>query len=230
MVERTVRPEENDKWNKEATYKSWVGLIENYSLAGAIQFNLLTALGMRQEHYLLDIGCGSFRGGKMSIVYLLPEHYYGIEPVKWVVEEGIRNELGNDLVILKKPIIDYNEDFTATVFNRDFDYILAQSIFSHASKSQIRRCISQVSKVMHKDSMFAFTFSLGNSCYEGEEWVFPQCVKHTLAFIDTVCKENGLICTPIKWPHQGQQWVVATNPACSKIIPNFSGVTWFKEK
>lgn len=230
MAERLVRPQDNEKWNKEATYKSWVGLIENYSLAGAIQFNLLTSLDMRQEHYLLDIGCGSFRGGKMSIVYLLPEHYYGIEPEKWLVAEGIKNELGNDLVILKKPTIDYNAEFTATVFNRQFDYILAQSIFSHASKKQINRCLNQVSQVMHKNSIFAFTYSVGSNCYTGDEWVFPQCVKYTTKFMEKACEENGLVYNAIEWPHQGQQWVVATKPGSTKKIPDFSCVTWYKEK
>ena len=62
---------------------------ENYDLSSALQFSLLTSLGLRENHTLLDIGCGSLRGGRLALMYLLPEHYYGIEPEQWLIEEGI---------------------------------------------------------------------------------------------------------------------------------------------
>lgn len=75
-------------------YRAFVGSPEKYDLVSAIQFNLLTSIGLRENHYLLDIGCGSLRGRRLFIVYLLSAHYLEIEPEKWLIEEGIKKELG----------------------------------------------------------------------------------------------------------------------------------------
>lgn len=45
-------------------YKSYVGPPEFYDVAAAMQFSLLIFLGLREYHSLLDIGCGSLRGGE----------------------------------------------------------------------------------------------------------------------------------------------------------------------
>jgi len=44
-------------------YRAFVGPPDKYDLVSAMQFNLLTSLGLRECHHLLDIGCGSLRAG-----------------------------------------------------------------------------------------------------------------------------------------------------------------------
>src|SRR5437763_10973182 len=51
-------------------YRAYVGPPEDYDLVAAMAFNLLTTLGLRQHHSLLDIGCGSLRIGRILIPYL----------------------------------------------------------------------------------------------------------------------------------------------------------------
>ncbi|MGH7086029.1 MAG: hypothetical protein ACREFN_13675, partial [Acetobacteraceae bacterium] len=46
-----------------AHYTAFVGPPDEYDLMGATQFRLLTALGLRDHHRLLDFGCGSLRAG-----------------------------------------------------------------------------------------------------------------------------------------------------------------------
>lgn len=111
-----------------------VGSIESYDLASSMQFNLLTFLGLRERHFLLDIGCGSLRAGKLFIPYLLPEHYFGIEPDQWLIEEGTRNELGETIMSVKKPVFNNDDSFTLSIFNRKFDFLLAHAIFIHTSQ------------------------------------------------------------------------------------------------
>ncbi len=120
-------------------YRAYVGPPERYDLVAAIQFNLMTSLGLREGHSLLDIGCGSLRGGRLFIPYLLPGRYFGLEPERWLIDEGVRNELGRDILRVKRPTFSHDRDFTLTAFGRKFDFLLAQSIFSHASPAQIAR-------------------------------------------------------------------------------------------
>lgn len=192
-------------------YRAFVGPAEKYDLVSSMQFNLLTLLGLREYHFLLDIGCGSLRGGKLFISYLLPGRYFGIEPEQWLIDEGIRNEIGEELINMKQPSFSNDCNFTLTTFNREFDFILAQSIFSHASQEQIRRCLSEAKKVMKPTSIFAATFVKGESNYTGEDWAYPGCVTYTPDHIKQLVEEQHLVCKPINWQHPNQQsWVLIT--------------------
>lgn len=64
---------------KPQAYRSYVGPADQYDLIGAAQFALLYALGLREYHRLLDIGCGSLRAGRMLISYLNSGGYTGVE-------------------------------------------------------------------------------------------------------------------------------------------------------
>ncbi len=86
-------------------YRAYVGPPEDYDLIAAMAFNLLTTLGLRQHHSLLDIGCGSLRIGRLLIPYLNRGKYFGVEPNEWLVDEGIRRELGETLVRNQTPDI-----------------------------------------------------------------------------------------------------------------------------
>jgi hypothetical protein len=72
-------------------------------LIAAMTFNLLTTLGLRQHHSLLDVGCGSLRIGRLLIPYLNQGKYFGVEPNEWLVKEGIKRELGEALLQIKRP-------------------------------------------------------------------------------------------------------------------------------
>jgi len=194
-------------------YRAFVGSPWLYDLVAAMQFNLLTVLGLREYHYLLDIGCGSLRAGRLFITYLLPGRYFGIEPESWLIEEGIANEIGNDLIKIKKPTFNHNKDFTLSIFNQKFDFIIAQEIFTHTSQAQISRCLSEAKKVMNNTSIFVATFRKGQDSYEGQEWHYPTCINYTISRMKELAEEQGLICKPLDWPHPGpQSWLVYLRP------------------
>lgn len=193
-------------------YRAFVGPSEDYDRVAVWQFSLLTTLGMREENTVLDIGCGSLRAGRLFIPYLLPGNYYGLEPVKWVLEEGIKLEVGQDQIELKKPHFTYDENFTLSVFDTKFDYLIAQSIFSHAAEKQIRRCFEEAAKVMHADSVFAATFFAGDSNYEGEEWVYPGIITYRPEYMVKLAEEYGFKCHIIDWPHRLQTWMLLIKP------------------
>src|SRR5258707_12056380 len=92
-------------------YRSFVGDTQTYDIFSHMQFSLMTLLGLRQEHTLLDIGCGSLRAGKLFLVYLLPERYFGIEPQQWLVEEEIEREIGRELIDRKRPRFLFDDNF-----------------------------------------------------------------------------------------------------------------------
>ena len=114
-------------------YRAFVGDTQTYDIFSHMQFSLMTLLGLRQEHTLLDIGCGSLRAGKLFLMYFLPDRYFGIEPEQWLVEEGIDREIGASSSSASGRDSSSIATFSCASFGVSFDFIIAQSIFSHAS-------------------------------------------------------------------------------------------------
>ncbi len=205
-------------------HRAYVGVAEDYDLVSRTQFNLLTHLGLREDHYLLDIGCGSLRGGRLFIAYLLPDHYFGIEPNQWLLEDGIEKELGKQFIDLKQPHFSHDANFTCSVFRQQFDFILAQAIFVHAAPGQIRHCMQEVRQCMKPTSLFVANFVEGEHNHEGSDWTYPGAVTYRLSWITEAANDAGLWCTPIEWfhPASGIKWIVLTLPEAKTRVEQFA--------
>jgi len=175
-------------------YRSFIGPPSKYDLVSAMQFNLLTKHGLRENHKFLDIGCGSLRGGRLFIIYLLENNYHGVEPEKWLVEDGIYFELGKEIVKLKKPKFLHSTNFDFNKFGAEFDFALAQSIFTHASVEQMKTCLLNLSKVANKNFKLLASFIEGDENYEGSDWVYPGCVTYRFDFMKQLAEEYGFKC------------------------------------
>jgi len=178
-------------------YRAFIGPPEKYDLVSAMQFNLLTKYGLRETHSLLDIGCGSLRGGRLFIIYLLEGKYFGVEPEKWLVKDGIKYELGKGIIGFKKPKFLYKTDFDFSQFGEKFDFALAQSIFTHASQSQINTCMKNLALVANNEFKFLASFIEGEQNYDGEEWVYPGCVTYKYDYIKTIIEKYGFLCEKV---------------------------------
>ena len=196
---------------RDLRYRAYVGPADKYDLISANQFNLLVKLGLRDTNYLLDIGCGSLAGGRLFIPYLLPGRYYGIEPNQWLIQEGIKNELGADILGIKYPTFSNDAGFNLGAFNRKFDFVLAQSIFSHASQKQISKCLSEARIVMDEHSLFVFSFVEGEEDSIEDDWVYPDFVPYSRKLMKQLSKLHGYNCEVFEWPHPClQTWMVAS--------------------
>lgn len=197
----------------EHHYRAWVGPPAYYDLIGAWQFATLTLLGMRETSTLLDIGCGSLRGGRFSITYLRPGNYFGLEPNEWAVADGIEAHFGKGLAQKKRLSFIYDDNFTLSRFNRKFDFLVAHSIFTHAAKRQIERCLEESTKVMARNSVFLATFHESENEYVGADWVYPGISQYRKETITSIVEGAGMACHHLNWPHPfDQKWFVVVRP------------------
>ena len=194
-------------------YRAFVGPPAQYDFMGATQFRLLTALGLREEHYLLDVGCGSLRAGRLLIPYLLPRRYCGLDPNRWLVEQAVADELGADIIAIKRPVFSYAEDFDLTAFERQFDFIVAQSIFSHTGADLFDRALANIATVLAPGGQLLFTVVTENAAHSGRVqgneslgWIYPGCVVYPPDVILRCCSDHGLIAERIDWFHPRQTW------------------------
>lgn len=191
-------------------YRAAVGPPDKYDLIGALQFWVLVKHGLREGHKLLDIGCGSLRGGRFFIVYLKRGNYTGIEPLQHLVREGIEKELGGEIIKMRKPTFYYSGAFDLSALGGKYNYILAQSIFSHADMRQIDTCLSEVKKVLLPSGKFVFTYFLGNRDYTGTGWAQAPDATYTPEWMKAQCEGHGLTYRKLDAMHpSGQTWAVS---------------------
>lgn len=192
----------------EAHYRSYVGPPERYDLMGAMQFRLLSTLGLRETHRVLDFGCGSLRAGRLLIPYLLARNYFGIEPNRWLIEDGIARHLGHDIIQLKSPEFAYNGDFSVPFREAVFDFILAQSIFSHCGSDVLTKLLDEFARVLAPKGLVVATFSISHQDmdFEGEGWIYPGCVRYREDTIVRHVQKAGLAAKAIPFFHPSQRW------------------------
>jgi SAM-dependent methyltransferase len=189
-------------------YMAYVGPPAQFDFMAATQFRLLCALGLRAHHQLLDFGCGSLRAGRLFIPYLNPGGYFGIEPNAWLIQDAIHEQLGDDIVRIKKPTFSYNADFKTNVFATKFDFILTQSIFSHADRGIVATALRNFSDSLTRYGLVAATFIEGPTDFIGDGWVYPDCVSYRRSTIRGFIEDAGLFGTRIPWYHPRQSWYV----------------------
>jgi SAM-dependent methyltransferase len=192
-------------------YQAFVGPPDRYDLMGATQMSLLYALGLRSNHRLLDIGCGSLRAGRFFIAYLDPGGYTGLEPNKWLIEEAIEKQIGHDLLNIKSPTFHYNDTFSVPG-PTGFDFIVAQSIASHTGPELLRKLLASVRRFLAPDGIAAITFSsFSQQDAEAEGWVYPEVVGYSKKTISGFLSEAGLRGAPVAWHHPSQVWWIVVN-------------------
>lgn len=193
-------------------YRAYVGPPADYDLVAAMVFNLLTCTGLRQHHRVLDIGCGSLRVGRLLIPYLNEGHYAGIEPNRWLVEDGIANELGADMIRLKQPLLCFGDSPEGLDPALRFDVAIAQSIFSHCGQDLIHRWLSGVSGRLADDGALFATFLVDQADFAGDGWIYPGCVKFRPDTMARLAGEHGLGFRLLDWNHPRQQWALFHKP------------------
>ena len=111
-----------------------VGPAHLWELKRRFQEDFLRARGLAPEHYLLDIGCGTLRGGVPLIAHLEPEHYCGAEVRAEVLEEA-HKELAEAGLEHKAPRLVLCEDIASLALGQRFDYVWAFSVLIHMTDS-----------------------------------------------------------------------------------------------
>lgn len=189
-------------------YRAYVGPPEDYDLISAMCFGLLTSMGLRGHHSILDIGCGSCRLGRLLIPYLNPGKYFGLEPNQWLVEEGIANEIGNDLIQLKSPSFHFTETINDIGKPEYFDFAIAQSIFSHCGRDLLEKHLSDAFGALTPTGALLATFIVGDSAPSEHGWIYPGCVAYSASKMEEIARSHGFDFYLLDWLHPRQQWAL----------------------
>ncbi len=138
---------------------------------GQLQFEFMKSNGLMPHHKLIDIGCGSMRGGVHFVKYLDYGNYFGLDINQSIIDAGKR-ELVIAGLLDKAPSLLVNDGFELSLFNVEFDYAIAVSVFTHLYINNILCCLAEVNKTLRKDGKFFATF------FEAPTAAYTSTIQH----------------------------------------------------
>jgi predicted ester cyclase/ubiquinone/menaquinone biosynthesis C-methylase UbiE len=145
-VQPGLRQQVLEQWERtQPWYKGYAG--GDWEREGKRQFDWLMTHGLQPHHRLLDVGCGTLRGGVKFIPYLEPGHYWGVDARAEAIEgghEAIREYHLEDY----HPHLVHREDSDFTALEQSFDYVWAYSVFTEIPLNSILRCLMTIEKVL----------------------------------------------------------------------------------
>jgi SAM-dependent methyltransferase len=180
---------------------------------GKLQFEFLVGKGLRPDHALLDIGCGTLRGGRHFIKYLNVGNYTGMDISPKAIDYGNRLVEAEGLSE-KRPrvVVSKNRDLKFAEFNGEvFDFLLAQSVFTHLKPEHIEECFRYICRIMRSDSAFFFTFKEASRFKRRgrKEFYHP----HSRSFFESLGEKYDLTLTDCSSEYQhprGQRMIKAS--------------------
>lgn len=193
--------------------------LEDFEDGGKGQIEALTVLGLTERSTVLDFGCGVLRGGYWLIHFLAAGCYCGIEPRRDRVELGLTYLLEPGVGDAKRPRFDHNAAFDSSVFGQTFDFFLACSIWTHASKPQIELMLDSFWRDSRLGSVFLTSYLparlVRNRDYRGTAWVgtshesdTPGIVYHRFSWIRRACRRRQLSVRHFPHPNcDSQVWL-----------------------
>ena len=194
------------------------GPVEYFDMVGRYTFITLLRLGLLPHHSLLDIGCGCLRIGYWLVHFLDRDRYAGLEPNIDMLQVGIDTFLSPHTIDSKRPYFASHDTFEFGVFEREFDFFVARSIWTHASPQQIQIMLDGFVRHSNQDGIFLTSYlpATGDeSHYTGTEWVGrshrsnkPGTIRYKLSWIEKNCASRGLRVRQLDNKILQQAWLV----------------------
>jgi SAM-dependent methyltransferase len=193
------------------------GRADVFEAMGRLQLIWLLRIGLYPESRVLDLGCGCLRGGFWLIHFLRPERYFGIEPNREMLEVGKSEIVGPEIMAEKRPRFLFNDQFDPSAFEVRFDFFIARSIWTHASREQIGKMLDAFVTFGEDDAVFLTSF-LPAAAGEGDErseWVgrshesgIAGTVRHDRGWIVQECRKRNLDLSEWVDPGEKQVWLL----------------------
>jgi SAM-dependent methyltransferase len=147
------------------------GPLANFERVGRLGFEVLLREGLTPTSRVLDVGCGSLRLGYWLMRFLDPGCYFGIEPAQERLRLGLDELLEPDVVERAQARFSANDDFDFSVFGETFDFVIARSIWTHASKPQIAAMLGSFAATSSGAGVFLASYYPASAWFKaGRRW------------------------------------------------------------
>jgi SAM-dependent methyltransferase len=129
-----------------------------FERVGRHGLEVLLEEGLTPGSRVLDVGCGALRLGYWLMRLLDPGHYFGIEPNQEMLNLGLHELVEPDVVERADAHFSANDDFDFSVFGETFDFVVARSIWTHASRAQISAMLASFAATASPKGVFLVSY------------------------------------------------------------------------
>lgn len=173
---------------------------------GPAQLEFMKSQGLEPHHLLLDVGCGSLRGGVRFIPYLEIGNYYGIDKEPALIEAAKTVELPRYRLENRSAQLHVVEHFDISRIGVKFDFMFSHSVFSHLSPEQIEECLTNLIPWLKDDGAFFVDYKEADEVRltQPHEWRSNEISKawYTRDFFESMASRRGFNMTYIgDWPN-----------------------------
>ena len=170
---------------------SKVGPPKLWKMKRDFQIQFLKQVGLEPQHYLLDLGCGTLRGGIPVIEYLEKGHYFGVEVRQEVLDEGIK-ELRDSKLTGKEPTLVAAADISPLNLEKKFDYVWAFAVLIHMEDKILYGALDFVRRHLKDEGCFYGSVNFGDKLDKSRGRLGFPVVHRSLQFYEEACSRNGL--------------------------------------
>jgi SAM-dependent methyltransferase len=190
------------------------GPVHMFGEMGLYTLDSLKQNGLDKNSFVLDLGCGALRLGYWLVRYLDADRYFGIEPQSVCVEAGLRHAIGPEIAAEKRPRFDHGGEFDFSVFGVKFDFVVARSVFSHASPRMIRCALESFRDNSSDDGLMLASYKQIQRGDEGVDVVDISGVgnewdwrRYRPTYLHEMARECGLWADDYDKKFNGQIWL-----------------------
>jgi len=138
-----------------------VGAPHLWRMQRAFQIDFLQRMGLAKQHQLLDLGCGTLRGGLPLINYLSAGNYTGIDVRAEIIEEALR-ELEEAGLEQRYPRISRVDSLAELDLRTSYDYIWAFGVLMHLEDADLESALAFAARHLRADGQFYANVHLGD--------------------------------------------------------------------
>jgi SAM-dependent methyltransferase len=180
----------------------------DFERVGRMGLEMLLAEGLTPSSRVLDVGCGALRLGYWVMRFLNPGCYFGIEPQQDMLAAGLEQIVEPEVVQRAEAKFSSNDDFDFSVFGERFDFVVARSIWTHASRAQIAKMLESFAATSSPTGVFMASYYPAGAWFEvGHRWprIEPIAIKLPLAELSPLLARLPALAS--KREYRGEGWV-----------------------
>jgi hypothetical protein len=204
-------------------HRRYVGPVERWDRSRQHQMEVLLSEGLLVNHTVVDLGCGPLCAGSLLIPWLNERCYYGIEPNREVLTEGIEREGLGNILTAKQAVLVVGECLdtpglveTGHVLEAP-DFVLMHSIFSHMRHELLVGSLRAIHNAFATGTpviaSFAVTRDRRYADHQDQpQWEYPGLIHYTARRLESLIDRCGWDLTWRNYREPGgQRWARLVN-------------------